>query len=604
MKSNSKAKIADFSVSNSIYSYFKFFQQAAGVKLYIFLFLSIGASFLDGLGITALIPMISLDFSGEANQDIVSRFIYSTFSFLEITPSIRTLLAFVVLIFSVKLVFSFSQYVVRYYITTWLAEQLKRSLVKSMSNMTYRYYTTTKIGYLNNLITTEVAGVVACFKKLAQAIVYLSNFIAYLSFSFVLNWFLSSLVIITGLIFNILYKKIRISVARRSYHISKVNAKAQNVILQFISNFKYLKATANNTKYIKHIFPVLYKIRMLNFKNQIFDGFTITTYDFFRVLILVFAVFYMVEIKGQKVTDIIIPLALIARSFGMVLNIQSTWQQFMSKTGSIEILMEANENINNNLENPEDTGIKRFQRIISLENVCYAYGVNQVLHNIQLNIKKGRCVGFAGPSGSGKTTLIDIIVGLLDPSQGSISIDNRDYSKLNKDSLRSQFGYIAQDPILFNDSVKNNISFWEEDLSSESKIEDAINFAGCSEFISNFPEGVEAIVGDKGVKLSGGQRQRISIAREIYQNSDIMVFDEATASLDSESERIIQDSIEKLRGMKTVLIIAHRLSTLKICDEIYILDKGKIVEQGRWDDLVQSGGFFEKMCKMQGISSV
>ncbi len=213
------------------------------------------------------------------------------------------------------------------------------------------------------------------------------------------------------------------------------------------------------------------------------------------------------------------------------------------------------------------------------------------------------CIGLAGPSGSGKTTLVDIIVGLLEPGKGKVQIDGRDYSELNKENLRTHFGYVTQDPVIFNDSIKNNISFWDNDPHVDEKIKNAMAFAGCLDFVSEFPEKEYAMVGDKGVKLSGGQRQRLSIAREIYSNPEIMVFDEATAALDTESEQIIQESIEKLQGKKTIIIIAHRLSTLKICDTIHVIDRGSVLEEGSWNELLQRNGLFAEMCKKQGIVS-
>lgn len=587
----------------SFIHYFQYFRRETGGKIYLFLFLSVAAAGLDGLGITALVPLISLDFTGEVSNDVVSRLIYWLFSFSGIDPSVRAVLVFILIIFFIKFLFSFSQLVVSSYITTWLGEHLKRKNAVAYSNMTYRYYITTKIGFLNNLLTTEVGTVVACFKKLAQVVVYFCNLIAYLGFSFIVNWQLTMVVLLVGLVLNLAYKKIRSTVARISYRITQVNAETHNILIEFISNYKYLKATSHASHYLKHLFPVLRQSRNLNFKNRVYDSFTLTTFDFFKIVVLLGSLSFMVEFKGAKITELIVPLALIARSLGMILSLQSVWQAFISKSGSIVVLEEAEKQLGMNSERVVDTELIEFNNEISLHDISYAFDTDNVLNNINLTIRNGMCIGLAGPSGSGKTTLVDIIVGLLQPCKGKVQIDSRDYSELNKESLRTHFGYVTQDPVIFNDSIKNNISFWDHGPNVDEKIKNAMAFAGCLDFVSEFPKKEHAMVGDKGVKLSGGQRQRLSIAREIYSNPEIMVFDEATAALDTESEQIIQESIEKLQGKKTIIIIAHRLSTLKICDTIHVIDRGSFLEEGSWNDLLQRDGLFAEMCKKQGIVS-
>ncbi|HID69078.1 MAG TPA: ABC transporter ATP-binding protein [Desulfobacterales bacterium] len=583
--------------------YFQYFKREAGGKIYLFLILSVTAAGLDGLGITALVPLISLDFTGEVSNDVVSRLIYWLFSFTGIDPSVRTVLVFILIIFFIKFIFSFSQLVVSSYITTWLGEHLKRKNAVAYSNMTYRYYTTTKIGFLNNLLTTEVVTVVACFKKLAQVVVFSCNLLAYLAFSFIVNWQLTVVVLLVGLVLNVTYKKIRRAVAKISYSITQVNAETHNILIEFISNYKYLKATSHASHYLKHLFPVLRRSRNLNFKSKVYDSFTITTFDFFKIVVLVGSLSFMVEFNGAKITELIVPLALIAKSMGMILSLQSVWQAFISKSGSIVVLEEAEEQFEMHSEKVVVTELKEFTDEIHLNEVSYAFDSDNVLTDIDLTIQNGMCIGLAGPSGSGKTTLVDIIVGLLEPTRGKVTIDGKEYSALNKESLRTHFGYVTQDPVIFNDSIKNNISFWDDGPHVDEKIINAMAFAGCLEFVSEFPEKEHAMVGDKGVKLSGGQRQRLSIAREIYSDPDVMVFDEATAALDTESEQIIQESIEKLQGKKTIIIIAHRLSTLKICDTIHVIDSGSVREEGPWDDLLQRDGLFAEMCRKQGIVS-
>jgi ATP-binding cassette, subfamily B, bacterial PglK len=245
--------------------------------------------------------------------------------------------------------------------------------------------------------------------------------------------------------------------------------------------------------------------------------------------------------------------------------------------------------INNELD-LETTSLKKlsskklgFSENIILENTNFIYEgtQNNALKNINLNIQVGQTIGFIGPSGAGKSTLIDIMLGLLEPTSGVISVDSKIIDKQNIKSWQKNIGYVSQTIYLLDDTFRKNIAFGlSEEEIDENKILNAIKFAQLQEFISTLPEGLDTFVGESGVRLSGGQRQRIGIARALYNNPSVLVLDEATSALDLNTESDVMDSIKKLHGQKTILIIAHRLSTVKDCDYIYKLDNGSIIEHG------------------------
>jgi subfamily B ATP-binding cassette protein MsbA len=214
-------------------------------------------------------------------------------------------------------------------------------------------------------------------------------------------------------------------------------------------------------------------------------------------------------------------------------------------------------------------------------------------------------VAIVGPSGSGKSTFADLLTGVLRPNSGKITIDGISQNEICLEQFRKIIGFIPQDPILFNDTVANNICLWQGDPRDESiylKIKDAAKKASAEDFILQMSEKYFSHVGDRGINLSGGEKQRIAIARELYNNPEILILDEATSALDSESEENIKLSINGLKGETTVLIIAHRLSTIKNCDEILVLNNGSIVERGSFDELNnQTDSLFSKMCKMQNL---
>ena len=259
------------------------------------------------------------------------------------------------------------------------------------------------------------------------------------------------------------------------------------------------------------------------------------------------------------------------------------------------------------IEKPSPVVITGFRSCVEYRDVSFSYQADNaapvyVLKHINLTIPKGKTIALVGPSGAGKTTLADLLPRFYDCVSGQILIDGVPVKDCQIDSLRALTGIVSQDCILFNDTVANNIAFGRPDISMEA-IRQAACVANADEFISQMPEGYDTCIGDRGLNLSGGQRQRLSIARAVLKNPDILILDEATSALDTESERAVQQALEKLLKGRTSLVIAHRLSTIQNADEIVVMEKGEIVERGSHADLLKQGGLYKKLVDMQSFSN-
>ena len=302
--------------------------------------------------------------------------------------------------------------------------------------------------------------------------------------------------------------------------------------------------------------------------------------------------------------EMVFVLVILRRTLTFAQNTQRSFQRFLDFSGSVRLFRGLDEELSVNAEVFEAADPPDFDQPIRLDNVSFGYdGSAPVLDGISLVIPPRRKVAFVGASGAGKTTLATMLTGILRPTSGVISIGGVPYSRIDQRRLREGIGYVTQESVIFNDTVRNNVSLWDEDGISIDRVVPAAGAAHVSEFIEDLRNGYDTLLGDNGMKISGGQRQRVSIARELYKNARVLIFDEGTSSLDTEAEMIIQNNIDGLRNDTTLVLIAHRLSTVRNSDMIFVLDGGRVVEQGTYDYLYAIGGRFTEMVDQQALSN-
>jgi subfamily B ATP-binding cassette protein MsbA len=301
---------------------------------------------------------------------------------------------------------------------------------------------------------------------------------------------------------------------------------------------------------------------------------------------------------GEKFIGFIIVFSQLLRPVQGVANAYTNISKGIASVERINVILEAEDTIT---EKENAAGIKSFEQEMEFKNVSFAYQTENVLNSINITIRKGQTIALVGESGGGKSTIADLIPRFYDCTDGSIQIDGKDTRDLKIKELRGLMGIVSQESILFNDSVHNNIAFGVENATKEQVIE-AAKIANAHGFIKELENGYNSNIGDRGNKLSGGQKQRLSIARAVLKNPPILILDEATSALDTESEKLVQEALEKLMQNRTSIVIAHRLSTIQHADEIIVLQKGEIVERGTHNQLIESNGVYRKLSELQSFA--
>lgn len=583
-----------------------YFYRYLRYRIFIVLGLSIGVGILDGFGLAMFLPLLQMvNDTSQVNANSMGSlsFLMGIIKSLGMGLTVLSVLLTMCVFFILKGITFFIQGYYHVKVQQYFIRKIRLQNITGLNEINYKSFVLSDVGQIQNSLTAEVDRVVKAFDNYFIGMQNAIMVLVYMSFAFLVDAQFAVLVSIGGVLSNFIYRKIYKNTTGASYKLTNENNYFQSLIIQYVSNFKYLKATAFLGRYSQKLYEAVGKIEVTNKKIGILATLLSATREPLIIIVVTIVIFLQTSVLGSPLGPIFISLLFFYRALSALMLTQSIWNQFLAVSGSLIHMKEFGERLIANKEKTGKEKLKEFNESIVLKNASFSYGGDKsILNDINLTIAKNEIVAFVGESGSGKTTLVNLFSGLLPLDKGSMNIDGVNSESLDISTYQSRIGYITQDPVIFNDTIFNNVSFWSEPTEENKKrFENAIAKASITDFINTLPQRESTVLGHFGINLSGGQKQRISIARELFKDIDILILDEATSALDSETEKSIQDNIDSLKGFYTILIVAHRLSTIKNANRIVFMKEGRISQIGKFDDLIVQVPHFKRMVELQKL---
>jgi len=527
---------------------------------------------------------------------------------IETEGELYTLMLMIVLVISTFLLKNFFGYLAMYFITflrNGVLKDLRNDLYNKTIKLPISYYSEKRKGDTLARISSDVLEIQSSFLSILELIVreplmILFTIIAMLYLSAQLTVFVFIFIPLSGFIISRIGKSLK----KKSDRVQKEQGVFLSILEETLGGLKIIKGFNAES-----IFNEKFKgstNRFFHYSNKLLNRQNLASpiSEFLGIVVIAILLWYggtMVLVEGSLTPEAFLVY------MGLAYNILTPAKAISKASYGVKKGNAAAERVLEILETkstiedaPDAISKEGFNKEVTIDNISFRYGNEWVLENFSLAVPKGHTVALVGQSGSGKSTIANLVTRFYDVNKGTIKIDGIGIKNMTQKSLRSLLGLVTQDSILFNDTIKGNLLVANESANDEEIIE-ALKIANAWEFIKDLPEGINTNIGDSGNKLSGGQKQRLSIARAVLKNPPIMILDEATSALDTESERLVQDALEKMMKNRTSIVIAHRLSTIQNADNIVVLSKGKIVEQGKHNELLKQKGVYYSLVEMQSL---
>ncbi len=506
-------------------------------------------------------------------------------------------------VYVLKGIFFFGQEYLMAYVAQKVVFDLRSRLWRHLQRLSLSFFTRERGGEIISRLTNDISILEQSFTSaLVDMVVKGVTVVGIIGFIFYINWRLSlislALLPLTAFIIDRYSRRMR----RLGRNIQDSLASLTTVASEVIGAIKVVKAFAASEKEVKRFEEANIKSFKASLKGARLRAILSPLVEIVAASSTVVLLWYggREVIYGRLTPGELVAflgyVALIVTPLKGLSNVSGRLQQALAAADRIFEVMEIPPEVS---ESENAVEMPRIKGEVIFDNVCFSYDEELVLKDINLSVRPGEIIGIVGPSGAGKSTLVDLIPRFYDPTSGRVLIDGIDIRYVKLKSLRRQIGIVSQDTVLFAASIRENIAYGKPDASFDEIVE-AAKIANAHDFIVKLPCGYDTIIGERGITLSGGERQRIAIARAILGNPRILIFDEATSALDSESEKVVQEALERVVQGKTTFLVAHRLSSLRCADRIIVLNGGRIVEEGTHEELLEKKGLYWKLYTLQG----
>lgn len=587
------------------FEHFTYFYTHLRHKIFIALGLSLVVGVLDGLGLAMFLPLLEMvDGKKEASAEGLGNlgFLVEGMEAIGLGLNIGSVLLVILFFFILKGIARFLESYNRVITQQYFIKSIRFDNIDKLSNYSFKAFVTADSGRIQNTLSGEVERVNRAYQSYFLSIQAGIMVIVYVVLAFLTNAQFALLVAIGGVLSNFVFKQIYKKTKEVSRSITQYGHQFQGLLIQKVAFFKYFKATGFADAYANKLKETVLSIEKNNRKIGYYNSILAATREPLVIMVVVGVIMIQVSFFSEGLGPIILSLLFFYRSLTYLMALQTHWNTFLNVSGSLENMTEFMRELSKHQDKYSKHNVTALKSGISVEKVFFGYDNSLILKNVSLSICKNETVAFVGESGSGKTTLVNLIAGLMPVNRGEIKVDGSSFTTINIKSYQSKIGYITQEPVIFNDTVFNNITLWSENTpENRSRFWEALEKASIADFVKSLPGKEEESLGSNGILVSGGQKQRLSIARELYKDVDILIMDEATSALDSETERIIQENIDALKGSYTILIVAHRLTTVRKADKIILLEKGEIAGSGDFDTLTKESQAFSRMVNLQEL---
>jgi ATP-binding cassette subfamily C protein len=564
------------------------------------------AGLVEGLALASVVPLLSAvgvgHVQGEGGGGMLAELAITVLGILGIPPSLNAIAGFVLVALLISTILFLTQAYLGVRLQTNYVYAWQSRLIRAAFSARLEYFHRRRHGDIVNAVVTEAQRLGGAFYQLGLLLTGVVHGLIFLAIAASLSVPITLTVLTGGALLFLLTRPLVHRAYRIGTGISEANADLQTMVTDFVSGAKLLKATATEQQAVSRLRGVAERLRAHFFSNSFDIQIAKGAFDFGAAAMVAGILFGSHLLLGADPAITLVVLAIFVRLMPKLSGIQQSLQSLSLSIPAVQVVNEiarsAEEAVESTMDSSLPASLADGPFSIRLHDVTVRHGDLVALHNVGLTIPAGACVALVGGSGAGKSTLVDAILGLVPLGGGSIEINNHALATLPLGELRRRVGYMTQEAVLFQGTVRENVLWGRGDDSDHIALE-ALQMAAAVDLVQRLPAGLDTVIGNRGSSLSGGERQRLGLARALVGSPGLLILDEATSALDAETETVVTDALRHLKGKVTILMIAHRLSSVRLADEIHVLDHGAIVESGTWSELTRHESRFAGLWRLQ-----